>query len=63
MSSYDFFWSLGDGLGNAIACFYDNVNNIFNNFLIVFGFVMFGYWMNLQSKFIKEAKNDPSKIK
>jgi len=63
MSSYDFFWALGDGLDNMLALFYDNIGNIFNDFLLIFGFLLFGYWMRLQSKFIREAANNPNQIK
>ncbi|MBU3658757.1 MAG: hypothetical protein FGM14_02715 [Flavobacteriales bacterium] len=61
MSSTDFFYALND-LFQKLFLFYDVVGNYFNNIVIVFGFLGFGYWMNLQRKF-NAASNVPVEIK
>lgn len=61
MSSTEILYAIGD-MFQTFFIFYDKVGNYFNDFLIVFGFFAFGYWMNLQRKF-NAASNVPVEIK
>lgn len=63
MSSYTFFHAVGAFCGKFLGFFYDNVGNIFNNFLIVVGFIGLFYWLKTQYNFNTEAKNNPNQIK
>lgn len=63
MSSYDLFWSMGNGVSNFLAVFYDYIVRYFNYGILYFGFAAFIYWMRWQSKLIKEAKNNPNQLK
>lgn len=49
-----FVWSFGilEGLGNFP-----------NNAFIITGFGLLGYWLYLQSKYNKEAANNPNQLK
>lgn len=62
MSAYNFFWALGNGLGNFLAIFYDYVARYFNYFLLYFGFASFIFWMFWQKRLIDKAKNDPDQL-
>ncbi|HRO74979.1 MAG TPA: hypothetical protein PLP27_02390 [Crocinitomicaceae bacterium] len=62
MSAYNFFWALGNGLGNFLAIFYDYVARYFNYFLLYFGFAAFIFWMFWQKRLIDKAKNDPDQL-
>ena len=50
----DFIYSVGDMFQWSFQ-FYDQVQNLFNNFLILLGFFGFGYWMNVQHKLNKKS--------
>ena len=50
MSWTDLIYSIGDGFKWAFG-FFEFVQNNFNDFLLLLGFVGFGYWMNVQRKF------------
>ena len=62
MSSSDFFYCIGDFLTWTFG-FFEVVGNVFNNILIVLGFIGMFYWLNWQRKFNEQAKNDPNQIK
>ena len=57
----DFVYSVGDAFTWSFG-FYEFVQNHFNNFLLMLGFVGFAYWMNIQRKLSKKA-NVPSEVK
>jgi hypothetical protein len=57
-----FFYGIADFLTWTFG-FYEVVGNVFNNMLIVLGFIGMFYWLNWQRKFNEQAKNDPNKIK
>jgi hypothetical protein len=61
MSTTDFFYAIAD-LAQNLFLLFDVIGNIFNNAIIVLGFVGFAYWMNTQRKF-NAASNVPVEIK
>lgn len=64
MTFSEFFWGLGDLLAWTLQVLQgDMIGNIFNYALIVFGFIGFGIWMNMQRKFNKAAESNPDQIK
>ncbi|MFT5777133.1 MAG: hypothetical protein ACI837_000064 [Crocinitomicaceae bacterium] len=62
MSSYDFFWGLGD-IFQWVLSPLDSIGNIFNYTLIVVGFIGMFIWLNKQHKFNKAAEATPGKLK
>lgn len=62
MSSYDFWWAVGRGTENSLAWFYDNVQDGFNDFLILVFLFGFAYWIFTLNKLLKKAKNDPNQL-
>ncbi len=62
MSSADIFYALGDFLTWTFGIF-EWLGNKFNDFLLILGFVGFGYWMYRQHKFNQEAASNPDQIK
>ncbi len=63
MNSNVIFETIGDVLLWSTAVVFENVGNLFNNAVIVLGFIGLFYWLNLQRKFNKEAENNPDQIK
>jgi hypothetical protein len=61
MSITDIIYSIGDAF-QCFFLFYDNVGNLFNDFLLILGFVGFFYWMNIQKK-LNAKSNVPVEIK
>ena len=57
----NFWWSLGDLLNGAWC--YDNIGDFLNWTFIFVGFFGFGYWMNWQRKFNKQAAENPNQLK
>jgi hypothetical protein len=55
--------SLGEGILWTTEILFENVGNIFNYSAIVVGFIGLFIWLRLQTKYNKEAANDPNKIK
>lgn len=58
MSSYDFWWGFGKGFENILAWFYDNVQDYFNNFIIILGFFAAAYWLITLKKLIVKAREN-----
>lgn len=56
MSSYDFWWGFGRGLENSLAWFYDNVQDYFNDFILVFGICAMIYWLIILKKLTTKAR-------
>lgn len=56
MNSYDFWWAVGRGTQNSLGWFYDNVQDYFNNFVIILGFVAAAYWLVTMKKLRKKAE-------
>lgn len=63
MNSNVIFEGIGEFLLWTTAILFENVGNLFNNAMIVLGFIGLFYWLNLQKKFNQQAKNDPNQIK
>lgn len=64
MTFSKFFWGLGDLFAWLLQALQgDMIGNIFNYVLIVFGFIGFGIWMNMQRKFNKAAESNPDQLK
>jgi len=61
MSTTDIIYSIGDAFQWSFL-FYDNVGNLFNDFLLLLGFFGFFYWMNIQRK-LNDKSNVPVEIK
>ncbi len=55
--------ALGDGILWTTELLFETVGNIFNYAVIVLGFVGLFIWLRLQTKYNKEAANDPTKLK
>ena len=62
MSSADIFYALGDLFTWTFGIF-EVIGNMFNDMLLLLGFVGFGIWMHRQHKFNQAAANDPNQIK
>ena len=63
MNSNVIFEGLGEFLLWTTSILFENIGNLFNNAMIVLGFIGLFYWLNLQKKFNQEAKNNPNQIK
>lgn len=57
----EMWWTLGKILNGA--WFYDNIGDLANWSFIALGFFGFGYWMRWQSKFNKQAAENPDQLK
>lgn len=62
MSSTDFFWALGDVFEWTFQIF-EIIGNMFNDFLLILGFLGMFYWLAKQHKFNKEAASNPDQLK
>lgn len=63
MNSNVIFEGLGEFLLWTTSILFENVGNIFNNAMIVLGFIGLFFWLNVQKKFNQEAKNNSNQIK
>lgn len=63
MSLTDFWWGVGDILEWSVASVFDIVGNLFNNLVIIVGFVGLFIWLNKQRKFNAAAEANPDQIK
>lgn len=63
MTSTDIIVAIGDFILWTTEILFENVGNLFNNAMIVLGFIGLLIWLRFQSKFNKEAANDPNQIK
>ncbi|MEX2484654.1 MAG: hypothetical protein WED10_08845 [Brumimicrobium sp.] len=63
MGSKVIFEWLGDFILMITAFVFDNIGNIFNDALLILGFVGLFYWLNYQRKYNAEAKRSPDQIK
>lgn len=66
MTLTDFFWGLGDA-GEAVLGFIYDEDQIwtflFNTTVVLGGFFGLFYWLRLQLKFNKQAKDNPNQLK
>tara|TARA_B100000508_G_scaffold141097_1_gene147105 strand:- start:216342 stop:216533 length:192 start_codon:yes stop_codon:yes gene_type:complete len=63
MSSADIFIPLGDFILWTTEILFENIGNMFNNMVIVLGFIGLFIWLRFQHKFNQEAKNNPDQLK
>ncbi|MCO5260056.1 MAG: hypothetical protein M9916_07930 [Crocinitomicaceae bacterium] len=66
MNATDFWWGVGDCLDSILSFIYDENNmitTVFNTTVLFGGFFGVLYWLNLQNKFNKKAKDDKNQIK
>ena len=63
MNSTDLLVGLGDFILWTTEILFENVGNMFNNAVIVLGFIGLFYWLNWQKKFNQEAENNPNQLK
>lgn len=65
MTLSDLFWGLGDIFQWTFRILDGDlpVTAIMNYGILIGGFLGLFYWLNLQNKFNKEAKNDPNRLK
>jgi len=53
----DAAWALGDALEMMLSP-YDSIGNLFNDMVILLGFVGLGIWLRLQIKYTRKAKQE-----
>lgn len=58
MSSSTIFYAIGDFMTNVAFLPLEWIGNIFNYSCIVLGFFGLFYWLNLQKKLTKKAKDE-----
>lgn len=64
MTFSDFFYGLGDLLTWLLHFLQaDIIGNIFNDMLLILGFVGFIIWMYKQKKYNDAAKSNPNQLK
>ena len=63
MNSTDIIVGLGDFILWTTEILFENIGNLFNNAVIILGFIGLFYWLNYQKKFNQEAENNPNQIK
>jgi hypothetical protein len=63
MNSTDIIIGLGDCILWTTELLFENIGNLFNNAMIILGFIGLFYWLNLQRKFNQEAESNPNQIK
>lgn len=63
MNSTDIIIGLGDFILWTTELLFENIGNLFNNAMIILGFIGLFYWLNLQKKFNQEAESNPNQIK
>ena len=63
MNSKEIFEGLGDFILWTTQILFENVGNLFNDAVLILGFVGLFYWLNYQRKFNKEAENNPNQLK
>lgn len=65
MNLTDFWWSIGDILEWSVSILFDNVtlSSLFNNGVILLGFVGLFIWLSKQKKFNDVAEANPDQLK
>lgn len=63
MTSTDILVSIGDFILWTTEILFENIGNLFNDAMIVLGFIGLFIWLRLQNKYNKEAANNPNQIK
>lgn len=64
MTFSEFFWGIGDLFAWLLQALQaDMIGNMFNDALLILGFIGFGIWMNMQRKYNNQAKSNPDQLK
>lgn len=63
MSSTEILVGLGDLILWTTEVVYENVGNLFNDAMIVLGFIGLFIWLRLQHRYNQEALNNPDQLK
>jgi hypothetical protein len=63
MNSTEILVSLGDFILLTTELLFENVGNLFNDAMIVLGFVGLFIWLRLQHRFNQQAQNNPNQLK
>ena len=63
MSSTEILVAIGDFILWTTQIVYENIGNLFNDAMIVLGFIGLFIWLRLQHKYNQEAQNNPNQIK
>jgi hypothetical protein len=63
MTSTEILVSIGDFILWTTELLFQNVGNLFNNAMIVLGFIGLFIWLRIQYKFNKEAENSSDQLK
>ena len=63
MTSTEIFVSIGDFILWTTELLFHNVGNLFNDAMIILGFVGLFIWLRLQHRYNKEAENNPNQLK
>ena len=58
MSSSTIFYAIADFMGNYGFALFERIDNVFNYSCIALGFFGLFYWLNLQMKMTKKAKEE-----
>tara|TARA_B100000575_G_C23087512_1_gene626811 strand:- start:1285 stop:1473 length:189 start_codon:yes stop_codon:yes gene_type:complete len=62
MSTTDIIYWIADFIEWTFGLF-EFIGNYINDFILIFGFFGFFYWMSHQIRYNKKAKNNPNQIK
>lgn len=63
MNSNVIFEAIGSFLLWTTSILFENIGNLFNDAMIILGFIGLFYWLNMQKKFNQQAKNNPNQLK
>lgn len=63
MTSTDIIVAVGDFILWTTEILFENIGNLFNNAMIILGFIGLFIWLRTQHKFNKEAQNNPNQLK
>lgn len=63
MNSTDVLVSIGDFILWTTELLFENIGNLFNDSMIVLGFIGLFIWLRIQHKYNKEAENNPNQLK
>ncbi|MGM0479840.1 MAG: hypothetical protein ACQERC_11505 [Bacteroidota bacterium] len=63
MNSTEILVGLGDFILWTTEILFENIGNLFNDAMIILGFVGLLIWLRLQHKYNQEAANNPDQLK
>lgn len=63
MTSTEILVGLGDFILWTTEILFENIGNLFNNAMIILGFIGLLIWLRTQHKFNKEAENNANQLK